>query len=62
LSITHLNAEIPEFMDCLRIAGDVDYISFTCCLNAQALTTLILSNFCGLGSFRTTDMRKYDRK
>ncbi|MDC8829483.1 Lrp/AsnC family transcriptional regulator [Alteromonas gilva] len=21
---------IPEFMDCLRISGDIDYISFTC--------------------------------
>lgn len=33
--------DIPEFMDCLRITGDVDYISFTCCSNTQALNTLI---------------------
>ena len=33
--------EIPEFMDCLRITGDVDYICFTCCSNTQALNTLI---------------------
>jgi Lrp/AsnC family leucine-responsive transcriptional regulator len=32
---------IPEFMDCLRITGDVDYICFTCCSNTQALNTLI---------------------
>jgi len=28
-------------MDCLRITGDFDYISFTCCSNTQALNTLI---------------------
>jgi len=33
--------EIPEFMDCLRITGDVDYICFTCCSNTQALNILI---------------------
>ena len=33
--------QIPEFMDCLRITGDFDYISFTCCSNTQALNTLI---------------------
>ena len=27
----------PEFMDCLRLAGDVDYISFTCARNIQEL-------------------------
>ena len=32
---------IPEFMDCLRITGDVDYICFTCCSNTQALNSLI---------------------
>jgi len=32
---------IPEFMDCLRITGDVDYICFTCCSNTQALNALI---------------------
>ncbi len=32
---------IPEFMDCLRITGDVDYICFTCCSNTQSLNTLI---------------------
>jgi Lrp/AsnC family leucine-responsive transcriptional regulator len=31
---------IPEFMDCLRITGDVDYICFTCCSNTQALNEL----------------------
>lgn len=33
--------EIPEFMDCLRITGEYDYISFTCCSNTQTLNTLI---------------------
>ena len=33
--------EIPEFMDCFRMTGDVDYISFTCCSNTQALNALI---------------------
>lgn len=33
--------EFPEFMDCLRITGDFDYISFTCCSNTQTLNTLI---------------------
>jgi Lrp/AsnC family leucine-responsive transcriptional regulator len=30
----------PEFMDCLRVTGDTDYISFTCCSNTQALNEL----------------------
>jgi len=30
----------PEFMDCLRVTGDTDYISFTCCSNTQALNVL----------------------
>ncbi|WP_339721701.1 Lrp/AsnC family transcriptional regulator [uncultured Paraglaciecola sp.] len=30
----------PEFMDCLRITGDVDYICFTCCSDTQALNAL----------------------
>ena len=29
--------DIPEFMDCLRMSGDVDYISFTCFPNYNAL-------------------------
>ena len=33
--------EIPEFMDCLRVTGDVDYISFTCCSNTQMLNTIV---------------------
>ena len=32
---------IPEFMDCFRITGDFDYISFTCCSNTQALNILM---------------------
>lgn len=32
---------IPEFMDCLRVTGDVDYISFTCCSNTQALNHIV---------------------
>ncbi|GAB3278475.1 Lrp/AsnC family transcriptional regulator [Parahaliea aestuarii] len=32
--------EIPEFMDCLRLAGDTDYISFTCCSNVKELNRL----------------------
>ena len=31
----------PEFMDCMRVTGDTDYISFTCCANTQALNALI---------------------
>ncbi|MFK7956345.1 MAG: Lrp/AsnC family transcriptional regulator [Lysobacterales bacterium] len=34
-------AEISEFMDCLRVTGDSDYICFTCCSNIQALNALI---------------------
>ncbi|NNE56632.1 MAG: Lrp/AsnC family transcriptional regulator [Hellea sp.] len=33
--------DIPEFMDLLRVTGDFDYISFTCCSNTQALNALI---------------------
>ncbi len=32
--------ELPEFMDCLRLSGDVDYISFTCCRDVKALNQL----------------------
>ncbi len=32
--------EIPEFMDCLRLSGDTDYISFTCCTNIAELNRL----------------------
>lgn len=32
--------EIPEFMDCLRVSGDVDYICFTCCASTAALNDL----------------------
>lgn len=32
---------IPEFMDCLRVTGDTDYIAFTCCSNTQALNALV---------------------
>ena len=31
---------VPEFMDCLRLSGDTDYISFTCCTNIAELTRL----------------------
>ncbi len=31
---------IPEFMDCLRLSGDVDYISFSCCSNVAELNRL----------------------
>lgn len=43
--------DIPEFMDCLRITGDADYISFTCCSNTQTLNTIIdeLSGYVELG-------------
>ncbi len=30
----------PEFMDCLRLSGDVDYISFTCARNIQELNKI----------------------
>ena len=30
----------PEFMDCLRVSGDVDYISFTCAQNIQELNRI----------------------
>ncbi|MGB5247539.1 MAG: Lrp/AsnC family transcriptional regulator [Woeseia sp.] len=30
----------PEFMDCLRLAGDADYISFTCARNIQELNKI----------------------
>ncbi len=32
--------EIPEFMDCIRLTGDVDYISFTCCPGVKELNEL----------------------
>ena len=32
---------IPEFMDCMRVTGDFDYVSFTCCSNTQALNELV---------------------
>ena len=31
---------VPEFMDCLRLSGDTDYISFTCCSNIGELNRL----------------------
>ena len=31
---------LPEFMDCLRLTGDTDYISFTCCTNIAELNRL----------------------
>lgn len=31
---------LPEFMDCLRISGEVDYISFTCFPNVAELNRL----------------------
>ncbi len=37
---TEIN-KYPEFMDCLRVTGDTDYIAFTCCANTQALNALI---------------------
>jgi Lrp/AsnC family leucine-responsive transcriptional regulator len=30
----------PEFMDCLRLSGDVDYISFTCARNLVELNKI----------------------
>jgi Lrp/AsnC family leucine-responsive transcriptional regulator len=32
--------EIPEFMDCLRLSGDVDYMSFTCASDIETLNAL----------------------
>ncbi len=32
--------DIPEFMDCLRLSGDVDFISFTCCSDISELNKL----------------------
>lgn len=32
--------DIPEFMDCLRLTGDVDYISFTCFPNVRELNRI----------------------
>lgn len=32
--------KIPEFMDCLRVSGDVDYISLACCASMEALNEL----------------------
>lgn len=31
----------PEFMDCLRVTGESDYIAFTCCSNTQSLNSLL---------------------
>lgn len=31
---------IPEFMDCLRLSGDTDYISFTCATNITEINRL----------------------
>ena len=31
---------MPEFMDCLRVTGESDYISFTCCTNVAELNRL----------------------
>jgi len=31
----------PEFMDCLRVTGDTDYIAFTCSANTQSLNALL---------------------
>lgn len=33
--------DIPEFMDCLRVTGDVDYVCFTCCSSSLELNKLI---------------------
>lgn len=33
--------DIPEFMDCFRVSGDADYISFTCCSTTAVLNDLI---------------------
>ena len=30
-----------EFMDCLCVTGDTDYIAFTCCSNTQSLNVLL---------------------
>jgi len=32
--------EIPEFLDCLRLNDNTDYIGFICCPNVQALNGL----------------------
>ncbi|MEP5937533.1 MAG: Lrp/AsnC family transcriptional regulator [Erythrobacter sp.] len=32
---------IPEFMDCMRVTGDIDYVAFTCCSNTQVLNDLV---------------------
>ena len=31
---------IPEFMDCLRLSGETDYISFTCCTSIAELNRI----------------------
>ena len=33
-------SQIPEFMDCVRVTGDTDYISFTCCSSVADLSRL----------------------
>lgn len=30
-------ADIPEFMDCVRLSGDIDYMSFTCFQDIKTL-------------------------
>lgn len=32
---------IPEFMDCVRVTGQSDYVCFTCCSSMQKLNDLI---------------------
>ena len=31
---------MPEFMDCIRVSGDTDFVSFTCCSNIAELNRL----------------------
>lgn len=31
---------IPEFMDCLRLSGDIDYLSLACCTNINELNRI----------------------
>lgn len=44
-------ADIPEFMDCLRLGDDADYISFTCARDLATLNALCdeLSGDAGAG-------------
>ncbi|MEP1383908.1 MAG: hypothetical protein ABJK64_08930 [Paraglaciecola sp.] len=32
---------IPEFMDCVRVSDDIDYISFTCFPDIKALISIV---------------------